>query len=95
MIYIIFHTRRPNTQENVTYLLGFYVSADVHQKRVFHIAPFRSTCHVLKIFWRLEVRKHVPKLNKCKILIFVGSILQKYQFEVPKFIYKLMSHISQ
>jgi len=26
---IIFHTGRPYTQENVSYVLGFYVSTDV------------------------------------------------------------------
>jgi len=25
-----FHSRRPNTQENVSYVLEFYVSADTH-----------------------------------------------------------------
>jgi len=30
MTSIIFHTRGPNTQENVSYVLDFYVSADVH-----------------------------------------------------------------
>ena len=94
MTCIILHTGRPNTQENVTYVLGFYVSHDVHQKHVFHIAPFRSTSHVLKCFRYLEVIKRVSNWNKDKILIFIQSILQKCQLEVPVFIYKLMRQIS-
>jgi len=30
MVGIIFHTRIPYTQENASYVLGFYVSSDVH-----------------------------------------------------------------
>ena len=30
MTSIIFHTRRPNTQENVSYILDIYVSAHAH-----------------------------------------------------------------
>jgi len=30
MTSITFHARRPNIEENVSYVLGFYVSADVH-----------------------------------------------------------------
>jgi len=30
MTIIIFHTRGPNTQDNVSYVLDFYVSADVN-----------------------------------------------------------------
>ena len=91
---IIFHTRKPNTQENVSYELGFYVSADIHQKQLFHIAQFRTTSHVLKSFMGLEVIKRVSKRNKIKILIFVGSIIQKCQLEIPVFISKFMKQIS-
>jgi len=30
MTRIIFHTRAPNIQENVSYVIYFYVSADIH-----------------------------------------------------------------
>jgi len=33
MTSIIFHIRGPNSQENVSYLLDFYVSSDVHFSR--------------------------------------------------------------
>jgi len=64
MTSIIFHTLRLNTQENVSYVLGFYVTADDFfspffgaKKHVFHIAPFRPTIYVLKIFGFFEVSK--------------------------------------
>jgi len=57
MTSIIFHTGGHNTQENVSYELDFYVSADVFffaflgaEKQLFHIPPFRSTSYVLKSF---------------------------------------------
>jgi len=109
MTSIDIHTRRPNTQENVSSFLIFifqlmfifrifaldsYVSADDHEKHVFHNAPFHSTSHVLKSFRYLDVSKRVSNWNKGKILIFIGSILQKCQLDVPVFIYKLMRQIS-
>jgi hypothetical protein len=30
MISIILHTREPSTQENISYVIDFYVSGDVH-----------------------------------------------------------------
>ena len=77
MTCILFRTRRSNTQEKVSYILNFYVSADVHQEHVFPIAPFRSMSNVLKNFGCLGVSNRVSNLNEGKILIFVGSILQK------------------
>ena len=40
MISIIVHTRRPNTQQNVSYLLDFYVSANIHFS---HFEELKST----------------------------------------------------
>jgi len=73
MTSFIFHTRSPNTQENVSYVLGFYVSDEVYffafwgvEKHVFHIAPFRSTSYELKSFGIMWVRIRVSIWSKVK-----------------------------
>jgi len=81
----------------VCYVLGFYVSADSFflilrsWKARVHIAAFRPTRHVLKIFRYLEVRNRVRNWNKEKNVIFVVWKLQLCQLEIPIFIYKIMS----
>ena len=59
-------------------------------KNVFHIYPFQSTSYVLKVFGCLEVSNRLSNWNKAKNLIFVWSILQICQLEIPLFIYKFM-----
>ena len=70
------------------------VSVDVYQKRVFHIASFRSRSHQLKSFRCSEVSKRVSKRKIGKMHIFVESILQKFKLEIPIIIYKLIRQIS-
>jgi len=96
MLSIIFHTRRPINKDNVSYVLEFYVSSDVHfgtfrsWKHVLHMTPFRSTCYELTFFGCLNVSNSVWNWNKVENLIFVWSILQICHLEIPVFIYKLM-----
>jgi hypothetical protein len=60
-------------------------------KQLFHIASFRSTSYVLKSFGCLEVSNSVSNRNKVKHRIFVESMLQICQLEIPVFVYKFMS----
>ena len=94
MTCIIFHIWRPKTQENVRHIVRFYVSADVHQKHVFHIEPFRSKFHILKRFMCLEVNKVISNWNKGKILILVVSTFKKRPIGSTGIQYKLMRQIS-
>ena len=64
------------------------------EKQLFHIAPFRSTSYVLKSLGFLEVSKRVSNWNKGKNRIFVESMLQICQLDIPVFIYKFMSQSS-
>jgi len=71
MTSIIFHIRGPNTQENLSYILGFCVSSDVHFWRFeelkitfFNILPIRSRIYVLRRFGCLEVSNHESNCNK-------------------------------
>ena len=59
MTSIILHSLRSNCQHIVCYALASYVSADCFfafwgaEKHVIHIAPYRPTRYVQKIFWWL------------------------------------------
>jgi len=100
MISIIYHNRRPNTQENVSYLFDFHFTNNIFFRTLrsrntrFHIAPFRSTCYVLKRFGCLNVSNGVFNWNKGKKLIIVWWILQICHLEIPVFFYKLMYECS-
>jgi len=56
MTSIIFQPRRPNTQENVSYVLEFYVLADISFSHFEDLKAcfFRTTSCVLKSFGCLE-----------------------------------------
>ena len=96
MMSIIFNTREPSTQENVSYVLDFYDSDDVNFSHIgelkakFHTTPFRSTIYVLNIFGFLEVSYRESNWNEGKPRIFVASIFQICQLETPGFRYIFM-----
>jgi len=71
MTSIFFHIRRPTTQENVSYILDFYVSADVHFSRFeeLKITFFTSFQFALELknyrvscFWR-SVNMYLTEIN--------------------------------
>jgi len=66
----------------------------VVEKHVLYIAPLRSSSYVLRSFVCLEVSNRVSNWNRTKSLIFVWSILQICQLEIPLFIFKLMCQSS-
>jgi len=83
MISIIFNTREPSTQENVSCVLDFYVSGDVSfshfgelKNKFFISLHFAYTSYVLKSFGYLEVGILVTNSYKGKPRIFLESILQ-------------------
>jgi len=100
MTSINFYTRKPNSMKLQlrTCFLCFswclFFAFWGSEKHVIHNAPFRSTRYVLKCYRYLEVSNLVSNRNKVKNLIFVGSILQICQLELPIFIYKLMCQSS-
>jgi hypothetical protein len=84
-----FHSRGPNTQEIVSYLLIFtfrllfFFRILISWNHLFHIAPFHSSSYVLMILVCLEVSNRVWNWNEGKKLIFVDSIPQVFQLEIP------------
>ena len=64
------------------------------EKQLFHNAPFRTTSYVLKSFGYLDVSNSVSNRNKGKNRIFVESMLQICQLEIPVFIHKFMTQSS-
>jgi len=96
MTSITFHTRSLTLKKKGRYVLGYYVSGGWFftfwgaEKYVFHIAPLRITSYVIKSFWCVELSKRVSYWNKIKINIYVVSICQILQLEIPIFMYKLL-----
>ena len=60
-------------------------------KQLFHIPPFHICSYVLMSLVCLEVSNGVSNWNKGKNLIFVWSLLQICQLEIPIFICKFIS----
>ena len=94
MISIIFHTRRRNTQVNVSYVLDFYVSHFEVLKSTFftsiHFAPQVihrrvSSVWISVIMYRIEI--------KAKIYFRVVDT-SNMLLDIPVFIYKLINEFS-
>jgi len=97
MTSINFLTRRPNTQENLSYLLEFYVSSDVHFSHFEELKWSFSQCSIslhelcTNDFLVSGCQKSCIELKKKdKNLIFVWSLLQICQLEIKLLIYKLI-----
>jgi hypothetical protein len=60
------------------------------EKQTFNIVPFHSTSYVLNSFGFLENSNLVSECNKGKILIFVRSIYEICQLEIPELIHIFM-----
>ena len=87
----ILHTWRPNSikRQLRNWFMCFswcsYFAFWGAEKHVFHFASFRTTMYVLHCFRCLEISNRVTNRNKVKNLIFVGSILQISEWEIPIF----------
>jgi len=92
MTSIIFHTRRPNSikrQLRTRFLCFSWCSFFAFwgaEKHVFHFTVFCPTRYVLECFRCLDVSNRVTNWNKVKYLVFVQSISQICQCELPIFI---------
>jgi len=91
MTIIIFHIRRPDNQENVSYVLNFYVSDEVHFSHFDELkSTFFTSLHfapqVMYYFGFLKISNRVPNLNKRINLILAMSVFEIRQLEKPVFI---------
>ena len=81
---------------SVTYLififrLTFIFEFWLGEMQLIHISPFQTRKFVLMLLGCLVVSNRVRNWNKGKNFIFVLSILQICQLEIPKYIYKFIS----
>ena len=90
-----FHTRGHNIQENVSYVLDFYVSTDVHfrilirwKKQIFHISPlvFRFSVSIL---WScfLHFKISFPLMRAYPIIISINMRISNSNFQETSVLY--------
>jgi hypothetical protein len=98
---IFFHIRGPNTQENVSYILDFYVSSDVHFSRFeeLKITLMKSSHFVLGFMyqrvsgvWRVVIVHLTEKKAKTSFREFHTSNMQIGNTVNHKQIYDDLSH---
>ena len=80
---------------SVTYLISMFRLMFIFEfwlgkEQLIHISPFHSRNYVLMCLGSLEVSNRVSNWNKGKHFIFVGSMLQICQLELPVIITKFM-----